>query len=135
MFTSPSGMAMAGRNLYVSDTNNSTIRKITLPGGVVTPPRVRRISLAPKTATGSAAHFNLPTQIAVDPNGSRLFLTDTNNSLIRMIQLPDMVVKTIAGQAQTEGKAEDRPPNRRSTGRAELRPTASSSTSLIPATT
>ena len=47
------------------------------------------------------AHFNLPTQLAADPNGSRIFLTDTNNDTIRMIQVPDMVVKTVAGQAQS----------------------------------
>jgi len=58
---------------------------------------------------GSAAHFNLPTQIASDPNGSRLFITDTDNSIVRMIQLPDMIVKTIAGQPGTDGKA-DGPP-------------------------
>ncbi len=55
---------------------------------------------------GEAAHFNLPTQIAADPNGSRLFVTDTNNSIIRMIQVPDMMVKTIAGQSQVEGKVD-----------------------------
>lgn len=105
-FTSPSGVALVGNNLYVSDTNNSTIRKIALPGGLVS--TVAGATNIPGTddGKGSAAHFNLPTQLAADPNGSRLFLTDSNNSIIRMIQLPDMIVKTIAGQAQTEGKAD-----------------------------
>ncbi len=116
LFTSPSGLALAGGNLYVSDTNNSTIRKIALPGGLVS--TVAGAANIPGTddGKGSAAHFNLPTQIAADPNGSRLFLTDTNNSLIRMIQLPDMIVKTIAGQAQTEGKV-DGPPAKSSFNR------------------
>lgn len=105
-FTSPSGLALFGTNLYVSDTNNSIIRKITLPAGVVS--TVAGSPNIPGTddGKGSAAHFNLPTQLAADPNGSRLFLTDSNNSTIRMIQLPDMVVKTIAGQPQTEGKVD-----------------------------
>lgn len=111
MFSSPSGVGLAGDALYVSDTNNSIIRKISLPGGVVT-----TVAGAPNIAgtddgRGQAAHFNLPTQIAVDPTGNRLFLTDTDNSTVRMIQLPDMIVKTIAGQAQTDGKA-DGPPNK-----------------------
>jgi len=106
LFASPSGLALVGSNLYVSDTNNSTIRKITLPGAQVS--TVAGTANIPGTddGKGAAAHFNLPTQIAADPNGSRLFLTDSNNSTIRMIQLPDMVVKTIAGQAQAEGKAD-----------------------------
>jgi DNA-binding beta-propeller fold protein YncE len=111
LFTSPSGVAIAGNNLYVSDTNNSTLRKITLPGGVVSTEAGAVNIPGSDDGKGSASHFNLPTQIAVDPNGSRLFLTDTNNSIIRMIQLPDMIVKTIAGQAQAEGKT-DGPPNK-----------------------
>ena len=45
-----------------------------------------------------------------------MFLTDTNNSLIRMIQIPDMIVKTIGGQAQAEGKV-DGPPSKSSFNR------------------
>lgn len=106
LFTSPSGLALVGSNLYVSDTNDSTIRKIALPGALVS--TVAGSANIPGTddGKGSAAHFNLPTQLAADPNGSRLFLTDSNNSTIRMILLPDMVVKTIAGQPQVEGKAD-----------------------------
>ncbi len=111
LFTSPSGVAIEGNNLYVSDTNNSTLRKITLPGGVVTTEAGSPNIPGSDDGKGAAAHFNLPTQIAVDPNGSRLFLTDTNNSTIRMIQIPDMIVKTIGGQAQADGKA-DGPPNK-----------------------
>ncbi len=111
LFTSPSGVALAGSDLYVSDTNDSTLRKITLPGGVVTTVAGSPNIPGSDDGKGEAAHFNLPTQIAVDPNGSRMFLTDTNNSLIRMIQIPDMIVKTIGGQAQAEGKV-DGPPNK-----------------------
>jgi sugar lactone lactonase YvrE len=111
LFTSPSGMALVGSNLYVSDTNDSTIRQIALPGGMVS--TVAGTANIPGTddGKGGAAHFNLPTQIAADPNGSRLFVTDTDNSIVRMIQLPDMIVKTIAGQPGTDGKV-DGPPSK-----------------------
>ncbi len=104
MFHSPSGLAIIGTNLYVSDTNNSVIRKITLPGATVSTVAGAVNIPGSDDGKGDAAHFNLPTQIAADPNGSRLFVTDSNNSLIRLIQVPDMMVKTIAGQAQVEGK-------------------------------
>ncbi len=105
MFSSPSGVALAGGNLYVVDTNNSILRKIT-PSGTVT--TVAGSPNLPGTddGRGAAAHFNLPTQIAVDPNGSRLFVTDSGSSTIRMITVPDMIVKTIAGQAGTDGKVD-----------------------------
>lgn len=105
MFASPSGLALSGGNLYVADTNNSIIRKIT-PSGTVT--TVAGSPNIPGTddGKGSVAHFNLPTQIAADPNGSRLFVTDSGSSTIRMITLPDMIVKTIAGQASSEGKTD-----------------------------
>jgi DNA-binding beta-propeller fold protein YncE len=111
MFTSPSGVAIAGGNLLVSDTNNSTIRQVTLPGGVVT--TVAGTTNIPGTddGKGANAHFNLPTQIAVDPNGSRFFVTDTNNSLVRVVTIGDWDVKTIAGQPQTDGKV-DGPPSK-----------------------
>lgn len=106
LFASPSGLAIIGSNLYVSDTNNSTIRRIKLPDGTVSTVAGAVNIQGTDDGKGEAAHFNLPTQLAADPNGSRMFLTDSNNSTIRMIQVPDMVVKTIAGQAQTEGKAD-----------------------------
>jgi sugar lactone lactonase YvrE len=111
MFSSPGGVALVGDNLYVSDTDNSTIRQIKVSSGTVS--TVAGTANIPGTddGRGASAHFNLPTQIAADPNGSRLFLTDSNNSTIRMIQLPDFVVKTIAGQAQTDGKV-DGPPQK-----------------------
>jgi len=109
MFSSPGGVALVGENLYVSDTNNSTIRQIKVSSGTVT--TVAGSPNIPGTddGRGAAAHFNLPTQLAADPNGGRIFLTDSNNSTIRMIQVPDFVVKTIGGQAQSDGKA-DGPP-------------------------
>jgi hypothetical protein len=106
LFASPSGLALIGTDLYISDTNNSTIRKVSVSSGAVTTVAGTTNIAGTDDGKGLNAHFNLPTQLAADPNGSRLFLTDTNNDTIRMIQVPDMVVKTVAGQAQTEGKAD-----------------------------
>ena len=57
--------------------------------------------------TGSAAHFNCPTQIATD--GTSLYVADSGNSAIRRITLADFKVKTIGGQAGTAGKTEGGP--------------------------
>lgn len=103
-FNSPDGMAISGQNLYLCDTNNSDIRQINVGSGTVTTIAGTANISGTEDGTGSAAHFNLPTQIATD--GSALYVADSGNSTIRRITLPDMKVKTIAGQAGTTGKTD-----------------------------
>jgi DNA-binding beta-propeller fold protein YncE len=102
-FNSPDGMTINGQNLYLCDTNNSDIRQITVSGTVTTVAGTANIS-GTEDGTGSAAHFNLPTQIATD--GTSLYVADSGNSAIRRITLADFKVKTIGGQPGTSGKTE-----------------------------
>lgn len=97
-FNDPRGMAMdAFGNLYVADTSNHKIRKIT-PGGAVS---TVAGSGTPAFAdgTGAAASFNGPSGVAVDPNGN-LYVADTFNHRIRMIT-PAGDVSTLAGSGAT----------------------------------
>jgi hypothetical protein len=97
-FRRPEGaVADAAGNIYVVDPGNQNIRKIT-PAGVVT-------TFAGNTgtstvggyvdATGTAARFNYPNDIAIDRFGN-LFVADAGNNLIRKIT-PQGVVSTYAG--------------------------------------
>src|SRR5208282_6102200 len=105
-FNSPDGMTINGSNLYLCDTNNSDIRQIAVSGAVTTVAGQANIS-GSDDGTGSAAHFNLPTQIATD--GTNLYVADSGNSSIRRIAFPDFKVKTIAGQSGTTGKTDGGP--------------------------
>jgi DNA-binding beta-propeller fold protein YncE len=68
--------------LYVSDTNNHLIRKITPEGVVSTIAGTGAIGAA--NGTGTLASFNNPGYIAVDGSGN-LWVTDSDNHRIRKI--------------------------------------------------
>jgi PKD repeat protein len=90
-FNYPQGLAVdSATNIYVADTWNDTIRKITLIGTnwVVT-------TLAGKTGTGSDAVFKYPQDVAVD-RADNIYVAD--GSLVFKIT-PDDVVTTLAGTA------------------------------------
>ena len=93
-FHTPSGMALDSTgNLYVADTGNHAIRKVT-PQGVVT-------TLAGDGVAGATdgpaaqARFNAPLGVAVDGAGN-VFVADTYNDRIRRIGR-DGKVTTLAG--------------------------------------
>lgn len=95
-FNNPFGIAIdSAKNLYIADTSNNMIRKIT-PQGVVT-------TLAGSTTSGSSdgvgtsASFNGPRGITVDSNDI-VYVADTLNNKIRKITA-DGTVTTFAGPA------------------------------------
>lgn len=93
-FNTPSGLALDKHgNLYVADTGNHAIRKVTPQGRVSTVAG----SGAPGFADGVGAQvrFNGPMGVAVDDEG-RIFVADTWNDRIRVIE-PDGRVHTLAG--------------------------------------
>lgn len=98
-FRFPSGLALdhAG-NLYIADTDNATIRKLSPDGTVTTvagAPSVRGLV----DGAGSAARFNSPGEMAVDDTGN-VYVIDTGT--IRKIT-PGGTVTTIAGNSQFTG--------------------------------
>jgi len=103
-FYLPIGLVMdSAGNVYVADTNNSTIRKIT-PAGVTTTLAGAAGQNGSADGTGSAARFSNPYGIAVDSTGN-VYVADSNNSTIRKIA-PGGVVTTLAGAAGQWGKAD-----------------------------
>jgi sugar lactone lactonase YvrE len=103
-FNSPSSVATdAAGNIFVADTNNSQIRKVT-PTGVVTTYAGAAPNYGHTDATGTAASFYGPRGIVKDTSGN-LYVADDYNNTIRMIT-PTGVVKTIAGAAGQSGEVD-----------------------------
>lgn len=95
--------ADADGNVYVADTLNHTIRKIT-PAGLVSTLAGSPGSTGSTNGTGSAARFNMPQGIAVDKSGN-IYVTERVNHTIRKIT-PAGVVTTLAGTAGVVGTAD-----------------------------
>jgi sugar lactone lactonase YvrE len=93
-FNTPSGIAIdASGNLYVADTGNNRIRRVT-PQGVVT--TIAGDGHAGYTdGPGRDAQFNGPIGVAVETDGS-VYVADSYNDRIRKIA-SDGVVSTLAG--------------------------------------
>ena len=100
-FSSPFALALdAAGNVWVTDHENHTVRKIT-PAGAVTTFAGTAGSAGAADGTGSAARFNFPVGIVVDAEGN-VYVADRNNRLIRKIT-PGGVVSTLAGAAGPSG--------------------------------
>ncbi|MDR2208971.1 MAG: hypothetical protein LBE22_08385 [Azoarcus sp.] len=95
-FKEPHGLAIdEADNLYVADTSNNRIRKIT-PKGEVSTLAGRKEGFA--NGTGKSARFSRPSGIAIDAAGN-LYVADTYNSRIRKIT-KEGVVSTFAGSME-----------------------------------
>ncbi len=103
-FSNPAGVAVdSSGNVYVADTANSTIRKIT-SGGVVTTLAGTAGSFGSTDGTGAAARFFLPFGVAVDSGGT-VYVADTYNQTIRVVTAGG-VVTTLAGMKGSPGSAD-----------------------------
>ena len=100
-FNGPHFITMDGSNLYVTDFNNNSIRRIVIATGAVT-------TLAGSTAgiagavdgTGTASRFNGPSGITITPDGTILYVADYNNNCIRKIAIATGDVTTMVTNAR-----------------------------------
>ena len=103
-FFFPQGVAAdAAGNLYVADSGNNTIRRIT-PAGVVTTLAGAAGASGADDGTGGAARFNDPGDLTVDSTGN-VYVVDTDNDAIRKVS-PLGAVTTVAGLPGASGSAD-----------------------------
>ncbi|MCX6940052.1 MAG: hypothetical protein NTX09_04820, partial [Verrucomicrobia bacterium] len=104
-FWNPSGLAVSGTDLYVADTNNNTIRKVTA-AGVVTTFAGTAGTTGSADLVGVLATFQNPSAIAAEGT-TNLYVADRNNNIIRKIVIGTAAVTTLAGTANGTGGSTD----------------------------
>ena len=103
-FAFPNGVVVTNSGLlYVADSFNHTIRRVTLAGDVVTIAGVAGLS-GSTDANGTQARFSQPNGIAADTSGN-LYVADTQNHTIRRITSTGDVT-TLAGAIGQPGTAD-----------------------------
>ncbi|MGZ5568098.1 MAG: SMP-30/gluconolactonase/LRE family protein, partial [Limisphaerales bacterium] len=96
-FNCPTGIAVgADGTIFVADTQNSIIRKVSADGNVTTFAGLAGV-VGGADGIGTNAQFNAPQGVAVDSAGF-VYVADTGNSTIRKIS-PLGQVSTFAGVA------------------------------------
>jgi sugar lactone lactonase YvrE len=83
-FYTPNGITLVGSNLYVTDTADGIIRKVSTTTGAVTTVAGGVGVVGAANGVGILAGFNGPLGITTD--GTNLFVADSGNRTIRQIQ-------------------------------------------------
>jgi DNA-binding beta-propeller fold protein YncE len=98
-FDSPHGIVTDSKgNIYVADSGNSRIRKISTDGFVQTVAGTGKSGYSGDGGPANRAKFALPMGLAMDPEGS-LFVADYGNNRVRKIDA-NGTVTTIAGNGK-----------------------------------
>lgn len=88
-------------NLYVADTANNVIRKITPTGYISTVAGTGTAGYSTGSGVALAAQLSAPEGVAVDTAGN-LYIADTGNQIVRKVT-PSGAITTVAGKAQQAG--------------------------------
>ena len=103
-FYYPEGIATDGVYIYVADAASHVIRKVEINSGTVTTIAGKRGQSGYNDGTGVNALFKAPSGIAL--LDGLLYVTDTDNHLIRRVNKDSGEVTTIAGTASVAGNTD-----------------------------
>lgn len=101
-FNLPSQVATDGKNIYISDSGNDTIRQLSLADGMVKTIGGQAQQTGKADGPASKSMFNGPSGVATD--GKSVYVADTGNDEIRKIDLSTMTTSTIAGTGEEGSK-------------------------------
>ncbi|MGA3186172.1 MAG: hypothetical protein ABSF22_03610 [Bryobacteraceae bacterium] len=106
LLNGPSGLAVdANGNLFIADTQNNVIRKVSPSGIISTFAGNGTLGFSGDGNPAVSAQLNLPDGVAVDPSGN-VYIADTWNGAIRMVST-NGVISTFAGTGGKRGYSGD----------------------------
>jgi hypothetical protein len=104
----PAGLLVdGGGNLYVSDTGNHRIRKVSPAGVITTIAGTGSGGFSGDGGPATSAQLFSPQGLALDGRGN-LYVADTGNNRVRRIA-PDGTISTVAGNGVQDQSEEDTP--------------------------
>lgn len=107
-FDAPYDVAVdAAGTVYVADSGNNAIRKITAQGTVSTLAGAGRQTPGYREGTGTAAWFLFPNALALNPAGTAVFVADTDNDKIRKVLVTTGETSLVAGGSRGHLDAAD----------------------------
>ena len=108
-FSTASGIVVnAAGDVYIADSLNNRVRKIDAPTGVVTTVACTgTIGFSGDGGQATLAQCGYPWGLALDTSGSNLYLVDSNNSIVRKVELSTGVITTVAGTPRSSGYSGD----------------------------
>jgi sugar lactone lactonase YvrE len=94
----PTGLAIdSAHNLYIADTYNNRIRKVSAASGIITTVAGNGTGGgAGDNGPATSAELNYPSAVAVDSVGN-LYIADTSNNRIRKVEASGGIIATVAG--------------------------------------
>jgi len=85
-------------NLYIADTVNNRVRRMTLSGTISTIAGNGNWGYSGDNGPATSAALRAPQGVAVDLNGN-VYIADSNNSVVRMVT-PGGIISTMAGNGK-----------------------------------
>jgi len=98
-FSNPIGLAAADGELYIVDSGNHVVRKLTLATGAVV--RLAGTFGGTTTNTSSATELYQPVDVVVD--GTQLYVSDAGGHTVRRINRSTGAISLVAGAYNTAG--------------------------------